>query len=61
MQQQDSVVDLNSVRQYEEVLLSFLLGFTWQELVHWLQPLAGRSGGFTKPLQWELWFNEATP
>lgn len=61
MQQQGSVVGLNLVPQYEEVLLLFLLGFTRQEAVRWLKPLAGQPGDFMKPLQWELWFNKATP
>lgn len=61
VQQRDSVGSLNLVPQYKEVLLSFLPGFTWQGAVHWLEPLAGRPGEFMKPLQWELWFNEATP
>lgn len=51
VQQQDSVVGLNSVPQYEEVLLLFLLGFTQQEAVRWLKLLAGQPADFMKPLQ----------
>lgn len=41
VQQQDSV-GLNSVPQYEEVLLSFFLGFTQQEAVRWFHPATCR-------------------
>lgn len=61
VQQRDSVVGLKSVPQYKEVLVSFLLGFTQQEAVRWLKPLAGQPADFMKSLQGELWFNEATP
>lgn len=61
VQHQDSFVGLNSVSQYKEVLLLFSVGFTRQEAVDWLKPLACKPGRSTKPLQWELWLNEATP